>query len=205
MANLIVRNLEQRLVDALKQRAARHGRSAEAEHRAILESALQKSYPPCRMSGRTRTSYAERTHTKPIMYLIDTNVISEARKRARANRGVRQFFRRVIRERTPVFLSVITIGELRRGIELLRHRGDSRQAEQLEEWLEALLSEYLDFILDIDTDIARLWGRLRVPHPENALDKQIAATALIHDLTVVTRNHTDFRKTGVRVLNPFTE
>ena len=99
----------------------------------------------------------------------------------------------------------ITIGELRRGIELLRHRGDSRQAEQLEEWLEALLSEYQDFILVIDTDIAQLWGRLRVPHPENALDKQIAATALIHDLTVVTRNQTDFRKTGVRVLNPFTE
>jgi predicted nucleic acid-binding protein len=58
------------------------------------------------------------------MYLIDTNVISEARKRARANRGVRQFFQRVIEERTPIFLSVITLGELRRGIELLRHRGD---------------------------------------------------------------------------------
>jgi predicted nucleic acid-binding protein len=139
------------------------------------------------------------------MYLIDTNVISEARKRAKANRGVRQFFRRVIKERTPVFLSVITIGELRRGIELLRHRGDSRQAERLEEWLEALLSEYQDFILDFATDIAQLWGRLRVPHPENALDKQIAATALIHDLTVVTRNQADFGKTGVRVLNPFTE
>ena len=139
------------------------------------------------------------------MYLIDTNVISEARKHAKANRGVRQFFRRVIMERTPVFLSVITIGELRRGIELLRYRGDSRQAEQLEKWLEALLSEYRDFILDIDTDIAQLWGRLRMLHPENALDKQLAATALIHDLTVVTRNQADFRKTGVRVLNPFTE
>ena len=139
------------------------------------------------------------------MYLIDTNVISEARKRATANRGVGAFFRRILKERTPVFISVITVGELRRGVELLRHRGDSRQAKRLEKWLEALLVEHQDFILEIDRDIAQLWGRLRVPHPENALDKQIAATALIHDLTVVTRNQVDFRKTGVRVLNPFIE
>ena len=64
------------------------------------------------------------------MYLIDTNVISEARKRPKANRGVREFFRRVTAERIPVFLSVITVGELRRGVELIRHRGDRRQAER---------------------------------------------------------------------------
>ena len=139
------------------------------------------------------------------MYLIDTNVISEGRKRANANQGVQEFFLRAIQDSTPVFLSVITVGELRRGVELIRHRGDSRQAERLEQWLNALLREYQDCILDLDQDMAQLWGRLRVPHPENALDKQIAATALIHDLTVVTRNQADFRKTGVRVLNPFTE
>jgi predicted nucleic acid-binding protein len=88
---------------------------------------------------------------------------------------------------------------------LIRYRGDTHQANQLEKWLETLLKEYQDRVLDIDREIAQVWGRLRVPHPENALDKQIAATALIHDLTVVTRNHKDFSKTGVRVLNPFTE
>ena len=138
------------------------------------------------------------------MYLIDTNVISEVRKRANANQGVRAFFRRVTREKSPVFISVITVGELRRGVELIRYRGDSRQAARLEQWLEGLLREYQDFILEIDQTMAQLWGRLSVPHPANALDKQIAATALLHDLIVVTRNQADFRKTGVRVLNPFT-
>ncbi len=104
---------------------------------------------------------------------------------------------------TGTFISVVTVGELRRGVERIRHRGDERQAAQLETWLETLLVYYEDHILDLTPDIAQLWGRLRVPHPENALDKQIAATALIHDLTVITRNHKDFAKTGVKLLNPF--
>ena len=139
------------------------------------------------------------------MYLVDTNVISEARKKSKANNGVRAFFKQVIADDTQMFISVVTVGELRRGVELIRYRGDVRQVNQLENWLAALLNEHQDKILDINQDIAQLWGRLRVPHPENALDKQIAATALIYELTVVTRNHKDFAKTGVRVLNPFTE
>ena len=138
------------------------------------------------------------------MYLVDTNVISEVRKKSKANSGVRAFFKQAIEDETQLFISVVTVGELRRGVESIRHRGDVRQANQLEKWLEALLTEYEDYILDINQDIAQLWGRLRAPHPENALDKQIAATALIYELTVVTRNHKDFVKTGVRVLNPFT-
>ena len=139
------------------------------------------------------------------MYLVDTNVISEARKKSKANTGVRAFFKQAIKDETRIFISVVTVGELRRGVESIRYRGDVRQANQLEKWLEDLMAEYQDHILDINQDIAQLWGRLRVPHPENALDKQIAATALIYELTVVTRNHKDFVKTGVRVLNPFTE
>lgn len=137
------------------------------------------------------------------MYLIDTNVISESRKRSKADSGVQAFFKQVAEEDARVFISVVTVGELRRGVELIRHRGDRRQATQLEKWLDQLLGDYEDRVLDVTGDVAQLWGRLRVPHPENAVDKQIAATALIYDLTVVTRNHKDFSKTGVRLLNPF--
>lgn len=138
------------------------------------------------------------------MYLIDTNVISEARKQSKANPGVQTFFKQAIENKIPVFISTVTVGELRRGIELIRYRGDTRQANPLEKWLETLLADYDNHILAIDNDIAQLWGRLRVPHPENALDKQIAATALIYGLTVVTRNDKDFSKTGVQLINPFT-
>ncbi len=137
------------------------------------------------------------------MYLIDTNVISEIRKK-QVNKGVNEFLNTVINKNIKLYISVITIGELRRGIELIRHRGDIKQAHQLEKWLELILMEYQDSIINIDEDVAQLWGKLRSPHPENALDKQIAATALIYNLTVVTRNDKDFNNTGVTVLNPFT-
>ena len=137
------------------------------------------------------------------MYLIDTNVISEARKRDKANRGVSRFFDAAQVDGDALYVSVITVGEIRRGIELIRHRGDARQARQLESWLELILKEFEDHILDFAQDEAQLWGRLRVPHPENAIDKQIAATALTHDLTLVTRNTDHFEGLGVRILNPF--
>lgn len=137
------------------------------------------------------------------MYLIDTNVISEARKRDKANPGVIGFLERAQTDGDLLFMSVITVGEIRRGIELIRHRGDARQAKQLESWLELILREFEEHILDFAHDEAQVWGRLRVPHPENAIDKQIAATALTHDLTVVTRNLDHFEGLGVRLLNPF--
>jgi hypothetical protein len=137
------------------------------------------------------------------LYLIDTNVVSEARKKAKANPSVIDFFERVAAADEAVFLSVVSVGELRRGIELIRHRGDTGQAMRLEAWLTVVLQEYGENILAFDTDAAQVWGRLRVPNPEHELDMQIAATALVNDLTLVTRNTVDFEGTGVKLINPF--
>lgn len=137
------------------------------------------------------------------MYLIDTDVISELRKGSKSNRGVLDFFADANKNDRLLYLSVITIGELRRGVEVIRHRSDTLQAKRLEEWLESLLKNYEDQILDFGPEEAQVWGRVRVPHPENALDKQIAATALTHGLTIVTRNAEHYRGLGVDVVNPF--
>jgi predicted nucleic acid-binding protein len=135
--------------------------------------------------------------------LIDTNVISEARKRGAADAGVRAFFESAMAGDARLYLSAITLGELRRCVDLVRYRGDADQAGRLEAWLALIVDGYADRILNFDADAAQVWGRLRVPRPEHPLDKQIAAIALVHDLIVVTRNVADFAGTGVRVLNPF--
>ncbi|MGC3874472.1 type II toxin-antitoxin system VapC family toxin [Halomonas sp. GXIMD04776] len=137
------------------------------------------------------------------MYLLDTNVISELRKGRRANAGVMRFFKQLAEQEVNVYLSVITVGELQRGIDLIRHRDDLKQAELLASWLQNVLEQYADNILEFGLEETRVWGSLRVPHPENAIHKQIAATALIYDLTLVTRNIRDFSDTGVRLLDPF--
>jgi toxin FitB len=141
--------------------------------------------------------------TQPAKYLIDTNIISELRKKSKANPGVLKFFQQTAEQAALLYLSVITIGELRRGVELIRHRGDRTQAALLETWLQTVLEDYADHILDFTALEAQVWGTLRVPHPQNALDKQIAATALTCGLTLVTRNVSDFTETGVPLLNPF--
>jgi len=139
------------------------------------------------------------------MYLIDTDVISELRKGAKANANVRHFFSQAAENDEALYLSVITIGELRRGVNLIRHRNDTSQAKRLESWLQTILREYGEHVIEFGVEEAQVWGTLRVPHHENAIDKQIAAIALTHDLTLVTRNCDHFADLGVRVLNPFAD
>lgn len=104
---------------------------------------------------------------------------------------------------TDVHLSVIVLGEIRRGIERKRHRNDIVQANALEAWLGRLEATFADRIVPVDAAVADFWGRLQVPGPRPVVDALIAATALVHGLTVVTRNVHDFTGTGVRVLAPF--
>lgn len=135
------------------------------------------------------------------MYLLGTSVISELRIGGRANPGVAAFFATLAAE--DIYLSVVTIGEIRRGLENVRARGDREQAGRLEAWLDKVVTDFSDRILEFDLDCAQVWGKLMSPHPQHPIDKQIAAIALIYDLTVVTRNTDDFVSSGVRSLNPF--
>ncbi len=134
------------------------------------------------------------------MYLIDTNVLSETRKGRKADPGVMEFFRRAKNE---VFIPVQVAGEIEGGIERLRQRGDYPQARLLQKWLQSVLAQFSEHILAFDLDSAKLWGMLIGANEQHKIDKQIAAIALLHDLTVVTRNTAHFSGTGAHILNPF--
>jgi predicted nucleic acid-binding protein len=119
------------------------------------------------------------------MFLADTNAISELRKAAKADTGVVTMFRGAGHE---IFPPVQVIGELRFGIEWLKHKGDLPQAQKLEEWLRPILERFAPRILAFDFQGAKTWGTLMGPNDQHIVDKQIAAIALVYDLTVVTRN-----------------
>src|SRR5438105_5742416 len=134
-----------------------------------------------------------------MSFLIDTNVVSELRK-PRPDANVARWFQSV--RDSDLYLSVLVVGELRQGVELLRRR-DRGQADALETWLLALERGYRDRLIPVTARIADVWGRLNVPNRLPAIDGLLAATAKFHDLTLATRNARHVRGTGISVLNPF--
>jgi toxin FitB len=135
-----------------------------------------------------------------LSYLIDTNVVAELRKREHGHPGVVRWAASV--DPADLHTSVLVIGEIRRGIERKR-RTDRVQASALEMWLDTVRAGLGGRILPVDERVADAWGKLGVPDPVSTVDGLIAATALVHGLTVVTRNVRDLARTGVRVFDPF--
>jgi predicted nucleic acid-binding protein len=135
-----------------------------------------------------------------LSYLVDTNVISEVGKGERCDRNVAQWYTAMDRE--ALFLSVLVIGELRDGIERLRTR-DQVRFRHLDRWLLLVVDMFADRTLPVDRRIAESWGRLNARVRLPTADGLIAATALIHQLTVVTRNERDYARARVPFLNPF--
>lgn len=133
------------------------------------------------------------------MFLLDTNVVSEIRK-PRPNAGVASWLESV--GRANHFISVLTVGEIRRGVELLRPR-NADHADDLEQWLVRLQEQFDDRILPVTAAIAQTWGRLTIVRTVSSVDALLAATAREHGLTLVTRNVRDIADLGVRVLDPF--
>lgn len=130
---------------------------------------------------------------------MDTNVLSEVRK-PQGDENVKSWMASV-----PVgdlYLSVLVIGEIRRGVERLKRR-DLDQAQVYESWLDTVLNDYGNRIIPVDAEIADEWGRMSVPDPIPVVDGLMAATAKVRNMTFVTRNTADVKRTGVRVLNPF--
>jgi len=137
-----------------------------------------------------------------MAYLLDTNVVSEIRKRERCHPKVRRWFATI--EDDAIFLSVLVVGEIRHGIELIRRR-DEIAARALDRWLKGLERRFEDRILPVTAEICERWGRIGLDQPLPPIDGLLAATALHHDLTLVTRNTAHAVRSGADVLNPFTE
>ncbi|MFN7594384.1 MAG: type II toxin-antitoxin system VapC family toxin [bacterium] len=135
-----------------------------------------------------------------MTWLVDTNIISEVRKGSRCHLAVAAWWSRV--EDRDVFLSTLTIGEIRRGVEAVRTR-DLDKARAFEAWLQAIMQAFGPRILGIDAAVAESWGRISAIRSVPVVDALLAATASVHGLILVTRNATDVAGLGVRVLNPF--
>ena len=135
----------------------------------------------------------------PVSYLLDTNIVSETRRR-QPDVGVAAFLARA--DPSTLYLSVLTLGELRKGIALKR-RTDAKSADALAAWVDGLEYGFADRILGVDAAVAKLWGELSAERPRPVVDTLLAATAIAHGLTLVTRNTADVAGVNVKVLNPF--
>jgi hypothetical protein len=135
-----------------------------------------------------------------VNFLLDTNVVSEMRKGKRMKPSVASWLATLDDE--ELFLSVLVVGELRQGIEQLRVR-DPVSATQLERWLRGLKDAYADRILPVDLAVAEKWGELNIPKILPAVDSMLAATVIVHDMTLATRNVKDMARSGARLVNPF--
>lgn len=135
-----------------------------------------------------------------MSYLIDTNIISEVRKGNKANPQVLTWWAEV--DDNELWISALVLGEIRQGIERSRQR-DPAKARALEQWLGTLTTHFRDRALPVDSAVAEVWGRLNGPRPLPVIDSLLAATAIVHDLTLVTRNAADIKSTGVAILNPW--
>lgn len=133
-------------------------------------------------------------------FLLDTNVLSELRKRERCDESVRRWFETVAND--LLFTSVLVIGEMRRGVEI-RRRKDPLNAAHLESWVNQLLGSYSSRVLPVDLDVAEVWGKWSAIRTLPVEDGLIAATAFVHQLTLVTRNEKDVHGLEVSVLNPW--
>jgi len=133
------------------------------------------------------------------MFLLDTVIVSELRKK-RPDAGVVRWISK--QQDDLLYLSVVTLGEIERGIEK-RRKVDTEFADELAAWLESLIRLYADRILPVTPSVARRWGRLSAQLGHDGADLLIAASALTHGLTVVTRNAGHFEPTGVSLINPF--
>ena len=135
------------------------------------------------------------------MFLLDTNVISEVRKGGRSDPNVSGWYAGI--SESHLFISSLTVGEIRKGIELARQRNDIDQAESLEAWLQRVIEEFSGRILSVDAQVADSWGRVSAIRPVPVVDGLLAATAVAHGFTLVTRNVSDVEGLGVLVLDPF--
>ena len=135
-----------------------------------------------------------------VKYLLDTNIISEIRKVPRCHPNVAAWYSNL--EEESFYLSVLVLGEIRKGIEGRRRR-DSRKANELDLWLEQLQTGFQSQILPVDIAISQKWGRLSSLHTVPVIDGLLAATATAHGLVLVTRNTQDFADLGIQLLNPF--